>query len=145
MILCDVSVLVNACASKAPLHEFFHSEVEGLIRSERPFGIYGPILGAVLRICTHPKIFKPPASPETVFPFLESLRGHPRAVVLEPGGRHWTIFKDFILALELRGGDVTDAWFAALAVEHDCEWWTADSGFDRFPSLRIRNLLKPQV
>ena len=138
MILCDVNILVQACAKKSPRHEEFRGVLRGLLKGGQPMGLYGPILGAVLRICTHPKIFKPPAAPETVFPFLEGLRGHSRAVALEPGPRHWSIFQDLVLNLRLRGGDVTDAWFAALAMEHDCEWWTADAGFSRFPGLRLR-------
>jgi len=111
-----------------------------LLAGGQPFGLYGPILAAVLRICTHPKIFRPPADPQTVFPFLESIRGHTRSVEIGPGSRHWSIFQDLVCSLALRGGDVTDAWFAALALEHDCEWWTADSGFSRFPGLRLRLL-----
>jgi toxin-antitoxin system PIN domain toxin len=141
MILCDVNVLVQACAPKSPHHEFFHTTVQDLLGSGRRFGIYGPILSAVLRICTHPKIFKPPAAPQTVFPFLEKIRKNPQAVIIEPGPRHWSIFQDLILDQKLQGGDITDAWFAALALENDCEWWTSDSGFSRFPGLRTRQLL----
>jgi predicted nucleic acid-binding protein len=31
---------------------------------------------------------------------------------------------------------VTDAWYAALAVESGCTWITADKDFARFPKLR---------
>jgi predicted nucleic acid-binding protein len=34
-----------------------------------------------------------------------------------------------------------DAYFAALAIEHGCEWITADRGFARFPGLRWRHPL----
>ncbi|MEP6654276.1 MAG: hypothetical protein ABJA82_13005 [Myxococcales bacterium] len=30
---------------------------------------------------------------------------------------------------------------AALAIEHGCEWWTADADFARFSGLRWRNVL----
>jgi hypothetical protein len=33
---------------------------------------------------------------------------------------------------------VTDAWFAALAIEWDCEWITLDRDFARFPGLKWR-------
>lgn len=112
--------------------------LRGLLQGGQPLGLYGPILGAVLRICTHPRIFKPPAAPETVFPFLDSLRRHSLAIALEAGPRHWSIFQDLVFNLRLRGGDVTDAWFAALAMEHGCERCTADAGFSRFPGLRLR-------
>ena len=59
---------------------------------------------------------------------------------IEPGPRHWTIFRDLVLATGIRGSDTTDAYLAALAMEHGCEWWTKDGGFSRFPGLRWRNL-----
>jgi predicted nucleic acid-binding protein len=31
---------------------------------------------------------------------------------------------------------VTDAWFAALAIESGCEWITLDRDYARFPGLR---------
>ncbi|MGH7186829.1 MAG: PIN domain-containing protein, partial [Pseudomonadota bacterium] len=33
---------------------------------------------------------------------------------------------------------VTDAWFAALAIEHGCEWVTLDKDFGRFKGLKWR-------
>jgi predicted nucleic acid-binding protein len=31
---------------------------------------------------------------------------------------------------------VTDAWFAALAIEWGCEWITLDRDYGRFPGLK---------
>ncbi len=31
---------------------------------------------------------------------------------------------------------MTDAWFAALAIESGCEWVTFDRDFSRFPGLK---------
>jgi hypothetical protein len=50
-------------------------------------------------------------------------------------------FRHLVLASGIRGSDTTDAYLAALAIEHGCEWWTTDTGFERFESLRWRNLL----
>jgi predicted nucleic acid-binding protein len=50
------------------------------------------------------------------------------------------IFRNLVLENGIRGADTTDAYLAALAMEHGCEWWTTDSGFSRFPGLRWRNL-----
>ena len=36
---------------------------------------------------------------------------------------------------------MTDAYFAALAIESGSEWITADRGFARFPGLRWRHPL----
>lgn len=53
----------------------------------------------------------------------------------------WTIFQNLVTSVGIRGSDTTDAYLAALAMEHDCEWWTTDRGFRRFPNLRWRNLI----
>jgi predicted nucleic acid-binding protein len=39
---------------------------------------------------------------------------------------------------------VADAYHAALAIEHGCEWVTADGDFSRFPGLRCRHPLQPR-
>jgi predicted nucleic acid-binding protein len=40
---------------------------------------------------------------------------------------------------------VPDAWFAALAIEHGCEWITEDRDYARFPGLRWRSLRNPSL
>jgi predicted nucleic acid-binding protein len=49
--------------------------------------------------------------------------------------------KDLIQGTGIRGSATTDAYLAALALEHGCEWWTTDKDFARFPGLRWRNLI----
>ncbi|MEW6434106.1 MAG: PIN domain-containing protein [Myxococcota bacterium] len=43
-----------------------------------------------------------------------------------------------------RGKVVADAYHAALAIEHGCEWLTADADFMRFKDLRVRHPLRPR-
>ena len=43
--------------------------------------------------------------------------------------------------LRLTGNRIPDAWHAALAIEHGCEWVTLDRGFAAYPGLRSVNLL----
>lgn len=67
-----------------------------------------------------------------------------RAVVPpEPGRRHWSTFLDLCRTTEARGNAVPDAYLAALAVEHDCRWYSADRGFARYPGLRTGHPLDP--
>lgn len=80
---------------------------------------------------------------DDAFAFVDAWRRHPRAVRIALGERHWRIFHDLVLAAGIRGSDTTDAYLAALAIEHGCEWWTTDSGFARFEALRWRDLLDP--
>jgi hypothetical protein len=41
--------------------------------------------------------------------------------------------------VEAKGNLVPDAYLAALAIEHGCEWISADRDFARFPGLRWRH------
>lgn len=42
---------------------------------------------------------------------------------------------------DVHGAMVSDAYLAALAIEHGCELVTTDSDFARFPDLNWRNPL----
>jgi predicted nucleic acid-binding protein len=54
--------------------------------------------------------------------------------IVEPGERHFDIFKRLCTETNARGPRATDAWFAALAIEWGCERVTLDRDFARFPS-----------
>ena len=62
-------------------------------------------------------------------------------VALRPGGGHWRIFHGLATTLRLTGNRVPEAFHAALAMEHGCEWITLDRGFAAYPGLRLINLL----
>jgi hypothetical protein len=57
---------------------------------------------------------------------------------VKPGKRRWDIFKRLCIETQTRGSRVTDAWFAALAIEGRCEWITFDRDYARFPKLKWR-------
>ena len=40
---------------------------------------------------------------------------------------------------DARGNLITDAWFAALAIESGSEWITVDRDYARFPGLKWRH------
>ena len=141
MILCDVGVLVSAGMRESPHHSPCRSAIVEMMAAGQPFAVSEIVLAAVVRISTNPKIWKTPATPGSAFAFVNTLRAHSRAVTIAPGGRHWRIFEDLVGQLGIRGSDTTDAYLAALAQEHGCDWWTIDRGFSRFPGLRWRYLL----
>jgi len=64
--------------------------------------------------------------------------GQPHCQIVEPGERHWDIFERIYIESDTRGPRVSDAWFAALAIEWDCEWITFDRDYARFPGLKWR-------
>lgn len=138
MVLLDVNVLVNAMRDAAPRHLVAKAYLEGLRQAPEPFGLSELVLAGALRVLTHPRVFVPPTPVASAMAFVDLLRDTPNAVLVAPGPRHWAIFRDLLSASGAIGNLVSDAWHAALAIEHGCEWITDDADFARFPGLRWR-------
>jgi toxin-antitoxin system PIN domain toxin len=138
LILCDVNVLIYAFRSDSDNHPLFKSWLESVINGPSAYGIAPQILASVVRICTHPRIFKIPSSLTDVFQFCSALLQQPNATVIVPGDRHWEIFETICQKSESKGNIAQDAWFAALAIEFGCEWITTDRDYSRFDGLTWR-------
>ena len=82
----------------------------------------------------------PPTPMETASAFCQHRVGWPRAVLIAPSRQHWDIFVG--LCTDIQGPLVSDAYPAALAIEHACELVTTDSAFARFKGLRWRHPLR---
>ncbi len=138
MVLPDVNVLIYAFRQDASLHEKSRRWLAGAIEGDAQFGVSPLALAAVVRIVTNSRSFKQPTPLERALAFCDNLLGQPNCEVVEPGPRHWTIFKHLCVEVALRGPPVTDAWYAALAIEHGCSFITFDRDFARFPGLDWR-------
>jgi toxin-antitoxin system PIN domain toxin len=138
MILPDVNVLIYAFRKDVPQHSTCRPWLDTVVSGDSRFGVSPAALSAVVRITTHSRAFKEPSAIEEAFGFCEDLINQPHCQIVEPGERHWDIFKRLCIDTETRGSRVTDAWFAALAIEWGCEWITLDRDFARFPGLRWR-------
>ena len=73
---------------------------------------------------THPRVFVPPSPSDVSRAFVAALRSTPNAVIVAPGPRHWELFVSLLEQSGAIGNLVSDAWHAALAIEHGCEWIT---------------------
>jgi len=135
MVIPDVNVLVNAFRPDAEHHSICHSWLDTTINAPSQFGLASNALSGFLRIVTHPKVFVQPSPLEEALDYCDLLLGVEHSVVLNPGSRHWAIFSGLCNQASVRGNLVPDAWFAALAIEHGCEWVTLDRDFARFPGL----------
>lgn len=136
MILPDVNVLIYAFRQDSPHHPRCRSWLNDVILGDPRFGLSTLVLSAVVRITTSPRIFRLPSAPEEAFGFCEDLTSQPHAETIDPGPRHWDIFRRLCLETGTHGPRTTDAWLAALAIESGCEWITLDRDFGRFPGLR---------
>jgi toxin-antitoxin system PIN domain toxin len=138
LILCDVNVLIYAFRSDAENHPLYKSWLESVINGPSAYGIAPQVLASVVRVCTHPRIFKIPSSLTDVFQFCNALLQQSNATVIVPGDRHWEIFETICRKSQSKGNIAQDAWFAALAMEFGCEWITTDRDYGRFDGLTWR-------
>ena len=99
------------------------------------------VLSGFLRVVTHPRVFDPPSSLGDALSFASTLREQPHCVRLEPGPRHWEIFRELCQSAGARGDLIPDAYLAALAIESGSQWMTTDRDFSRFPGLDWRHPL----
>jgi toxin-antitoxin system PIN domain toxin len=136
MILPDVNVLIYAFRQDVPQHAVCRPWLDDVVRSDTRFGVSPLLLSVVVRITTNPCAYRTPSAIEEAFGFCENLLGQPHCQVVDPGERHWDIFERLCLETDARGSRVTDAWFAALAIEWGCDWITLDRNYARFPGLK---------
>ena len=126
MILADVNVLIHAFRKDWSDHQVCKPWLDRVVRGEARFCVSSAVLSAVVRITTNRRAFAHPSTIEEAFGFCDDLLSQPHCETVEPGERHWTSFKQICLEAEVSGPRVTDAWFAALAIEHGCTWITYD-------------------
>ena len=136
MILPDVNVLIYAFRKDVPQHPICRTWLESIVSSDAQFGLSSAALAAVVRITTNPRAFKVPSTIAEAFAYCDTLIGQPHSHIVEPGNRHWGILRRLCVDTDTRGSRVTDAWFAALAIESGCEWITLDRDYARFPGLK---------
>lgn len=142
MILLDVNVLVYAMREDGERHAEYSAYLRRVLGGAESVGMSDMVLSGAVRILTHRRIFRPPTPMGLALDFVEFLRTSPNVLSVSPGPRHWQIFADLCRKTNAVGGLVTDAWFAALAIEQGCEWVSADRDFARFPGLRWRHPLE---
>jgi uncharacterized protein len=135
LILPDVNVLIYAFRADLPQHARCRRWLEGVIAGDASFGLSPSVLAAVVRITTNGRIFRQPSTLDEAFGYCDDLLGQPHSQRVEPGERHWQIFRRLCVDTATRGPRVSDAWFAALAIEAGCEWITLDRDYARFPGL----------
>jgi uncharacterized protein len=136
MILPDVNVLIDAFRRDAAHHDICRPWLEGVVAGDARFAMSRLALSTVVRITTHSRPFAVPSTLEEAYRFCDYLLEQPHCQVVEPSERHWDIFKRLCIETGTRGRRVTDAWYAALAIEWGCEWISMDRDFARFPGLR---------
>lgn len=136
MILPDVNVLIYAFRTDVPQHPICNTWLNAVIDNDARYGMSPLALNAVVRVTTDRRIYPNPSTLDDVFRFTDYLTAQPNCQIVEPGPRHWEIFKRLCIESNTTGRRITDAWYAALAIEWGCEWITFDRDYARFPGLK---------
>jgi toxin-antitoxin system PIN domain toxin len=137
----DVNVLLYALRQDCDRHAAFRQWLHSALNGSEPVALFEPVLAAVMRVGTHPAIFRPPTPRAIVEAFVDGCLSGPAAVPLRADVRHWPLFRELCRRADCRGNLVQDAFVAALALEHDCVYVTTDRDFARFPGLRWQHPL----
>lgn len=138
MILPDVNVLIYAFRSDDNHHALCKPWLDDIANGDAPFGVSPLALSAVVRVVTNPRAFREPSTTGEALAFCNALLARPQCTRISPGERHWQIFSRLVREAGARGNTVTDAWYAALALEHGCTFITLDRDYARFPGLDWR-------
>lgn len=141
MILIDVNVLVYAKRLDAVDHGKFEAWLDETYRTGAVIGYSDLVLSSVVRILTHPQIFRSPTPLDEALEYASNIREHPASTPVVAGSLHWDLFVRLCRSVGAKGNLITDAYFAALAIEARAEWITADRDYSRFPGLHWRHPL----
>jgi hypothetical protein len=136
MVLPDVNVLIYAFRKDDPFHPVCNPWLTSVIAGEARFGMSRLAMSALVRVTTNTRSYRQLSTLAEAFTFCDYIASQPNCQLVEPGDRHWDIFQRLCIETDTRGPRITDAWFAALAIEWSCEWVTMDRDFARFPGLK---------
>lgn len=134
MILLDVNVLVWAHRPEFSAQADAGAWLERALADPEPVAVWDVLLASAFRVLTHPRLVREQDAPRRALRFLQEVRD--ATVLVRPGDRHWSIFRELIEQTHATGYLVTDASIAAVAIENECRLATFDGDFARFPGLR---------
>ncbi len=127
-MLPDVNVLVYAAKDDTPHHVAAQS-----LLNTRDVAWHDGIASSFIRVTTNPRAMETPLTLHEADEFLASLRS--ASVRITEGPKHWPIFIDLLKHYSITGPSVSDAYWAALAIQNGVAFASADRGFARFREL----------
>lgn len=142
MILPDINLLIYAYNQADIHHQDARNWWESLLNGTEPVAIPWMVSTGFIRLMTHPRVLEMPMAADHAVACVRSWMERPCVIIIEPGLKFADIFFACIDSAGTAGNLTTDAYIAALAIEHQAEIHSNDSDFDRFSGLRWSNPLK---
>jgi toxin-antitoxin system PIN domain toxin len=141
MRLVDTNVLIYAHRRDSERHAEYRDWVTAMIGGPEPYAVSDFAVNGMVRVATNPRAYPDPTPLDRALAFAAEIRNQPHSEVVSPGPRFWPIFTDLCRSTKAHGKLIPDAYLAALAIEHGCEFFSEDRDFGRFPGLRWRRPL----
>jgi toxin-antitoxin system PIN domain toxin len=141
MMLVDTNVMIYAHRLDSDRHAEYRAWIDALIAGPEPYAVSDFALNGMIRIVTDRRIYENATPTQVALNYAEVIRDQPHAQVVDPGAQFWRIFTDLCRKAGASGKLVPDAYLAALAIEHGCEFVSTDRDVRRFPGLRWRHPL----
>jgi uncharacterized protein len=128
----DANVLLYAVNRQSIEHEAAHRWLTSALSGNEVVGLPWVSLLAFIRLSTSRRIFESPLAAADAMTVVESWLGQPAAVTVEPTTRHSSVLRGLLERAGTAGNLTTDAYLAALAIEHGATVVTFDRDFERF-------------
>ena len=142
-MLVDANILLYAIDSSSPFHDTARTWLTNALNGTQRVGLPWLVLGAFLRIVTHPRASEHPLTASAAWSHVVDWLACDTAWVPGPTERHADVLGSLIATHQPRGNLVTDAQVAALAMEHGLTVYSADTDFARFTEVRWVNPIAP--
>lgn len=141
MILVDANLLIYAVNEDLPQHKQARRWWEEVLSGVTAVGIPWVSVLAFLRVCTNPRVFSRPLSPEAAIAYVDEWLAQPPVRLVGPGTGHWAVLRNLLVQTGTAANLTTDAHIAALALEHGYHIYSADNDFQRFSGVTHVNPL----
>jgi uncharacterized protein len=143
-MLVDANILLFAVDTSSRFHDRSAGWLTDRLNGPRRVGIPWQSLGAFLRISTNPRAAEHPLSPDSAWAHIADWLAADATWIPSPTDQHADVLGGLVTRYQLRGNLVSDAHFAALAIEHGLSVCSADTDFARFTEIRWENPLTPE-
>lgn len=143
----DTNLFVYAAERSFPEHEKCRSLVEQWRQRRAPWATTWHVVYELLRILTHPRVFRSPRTPAEAWTFVEAVLCSPGLHLLaETEGHAEVVAKTVAEVPGLAGNLFHDARTAIIMREHGIRRiYTRDTDFHRFPFIEVVDPLTARV
>jgi len=141
VILVDANLLIYARIQSYPQHQSARDWLDAQLNGQTPVGLPWESVLAFMRVITNPRLFPKTEGFAGAWTQIERWLESEVAWIPTPSERHRQTFASFMKLPGMSPALVSDAYLAALAIDHGLTMCSADTDFARFPGLRWHNPL----